>query len=294
MAFERGTIGYELEAATRLLEKAGLPNAARDAQLLMAHHFGMDAGLLRLRLEMKLDPKYSEFGAQSYKYDILDERAKGKPVSKIIGKRAFWTGEFRVTGDVLDPRPDTERLIEVALEQPFDRLLDLGTGSGCILISLLLERRQATGVGTDISDAALKVAMANSQDAGTTTAATFMHSDWFDAVSGAFDLIVSNPPYIAQDEMDGLSKDVRDFDPRIALTDEADGLSCYRLICAQASQYLSHKGRLIVEIGPTQAEAVTALFEAAGFAEVTVAQDLDMRDRVVSGCYYGDNRQKPS
>ena len=283
MAYARGTIGFELEAATRILQKAGVETAIRDAQLLVAHFFGMEVGLLRMRLEMPVPHKYTEFGAQSYKYDILTARGRGRPVSKIIGKKAFWNAEFRVSDDVLDPRPDTERLIEVALEHPFDRVLDLGTGSGCILISLLQEQRQATGLGVDISERALKLAQLNSQDAGTQDVAFWRVSDWFENVEGQFDLIVSNPPYIALDEMADLSKDVRDFDPHVALTDGGDGLSCYRKICAQVKGFLRPKGRLIVEIGPTQATAVSQMFKDAGLEYVQVFQDLDGRDRVISG-----------
>jgi len=283
MSFEKGTIGFELDAATRLLQNAGVQTAARDAQLLIAHFFGMEPGLLRLRLETEVAHKFTEFGAQSYKYDILDARAAGKPVSKIIGKKAFWKEDFRVNGDVLDPRPDTERLIEIALEIPFTRVLDLGTGSGCILISLLQEDRSATGIGTDISDKALKVAGLNSADAGTTDAAQWMQSDWFQSVSGQFDLIVSNPPYIAASEMAGLQPEVRDHEPRIALTDEADGLACYRTIIAGAPKHLTLGGWLMLEIGLTQAQAVGALMAARGFDAITTRQDLNGHDRVVLG-----------
>jgi len=277
------TIGAELQSATRMLEQAGIETATRDAQLLIAHFLGMDAGLLRMRLEDELAHKFTEFGAQSYKHDILNARAAGKPVSKIIGTKAFWKEQFRVSTDVLDPRPDTERLIEVALEAPFKRVLDLGTGSGCILISLLQENRSATGVGADVSDKALKIAALNSSDAGTNSVADWVQSDWFNSIDGQFDLIVSNPPYIALAEMADLSVDVRNFDPHLALTDGGDGLSCYRAICADVMTFLTKGGRLIVEIGPTQADDVSTLFRQAGLKDVQVYQDLDGRDRVVAG-----------
>jgi release factor glutamine methyltransferase len=188
-----------------------------------------------------------------------------------------------VTADVLDPRPDTETLIESALGVPFNRVLDLGTGSGCIVLSLLGERPAAAGVGTDLSDDALSVAAQNAEQLNVGNQLTFVQSDWFSNVEGPFDLIVSNPPYIAAAEMNDLQPEVRNHEPRMALTDEDDGLSCYRAITSDAMAYLNADGHLMFEIGPTQAAAVSAMMTAKGFAEIRVVQDLDGRDRVVLG-----------
>lgn len=209
------------------------------------------------------------------------ERAAGRPVSKIIGARAFWKHDFEVTDDVLDPRPDTETLIEAALAEPFESVLDMGTGSGCILGSLLAERPQALGVGTDISPEALAVARRNLERLGVADRAGLKLSDWFSDIGAKFDLIVSNPPYIAAHEMADLQREVRLFDPRMALTDEGDGLAAYRAIAAEAAEHLTAGGRLMVEIGWAQAADVAALFEAAGLLEVSVSKDLNQRDRVV-------------
>jgi release factor glutamine methyltransferase len=214
---------------------------------------------------------------------LVTRRAAREPLSHLLGYRDFYKHRFDVSPDVLDPRPDTETLVEVALGTTFDRVLDLGTGSGCILLSLIAERRSAMGVGTDLSDAALGVAARNAEKLGIAHQVSFIASDWFAAVDGSFDLIVSNPPYIAVDEMGGLQPEVREYEPRMALTDEGDGLACYRTIIADAPAYLAKRGHLMVEIGPTQAGAVTAMMVAEGFAEIRVVQDLDGRDRVVSG-----------
>jgi len=210
------------------------------------------------------------------------DRLRRRPVSQIIGRRAFWRHDFIVTGDVLDPRPDTETLVETALAAPFARILDLGTGSGAIAVSLLADRPTARGVATDLSDPALAVARRNAEAIGVSDRLDLLRSDWFSAVSGRFDLIVSNPPYIAAAEMAALAPEVREWEPRMALTPGGDGLDAYRAIAAGAPAHLTPGGRLMVEIGPTQAAAVSALFQAAGLAEIAVQPDLDGRDRVVS------------
>ena len=213
---------------------------------------------------------------------FITRREAREPVSRIIGERLFWGRSFKVTQDVLDPRPETEILIEQALAEPFSKVLDLGTVSGCILITLLAERTEARGVGTDISERAVLIAGGNAVRHGVADRIVLPLSEWYDDIGGRFDLIVSNPPYIAADEMSDLAPEVRDHDPAEALTDGADGLSAYRAIAAGAFDHLTPGGRLIVEIGPTQAAEVTALFRAAGLETIAVHPDLDGRDRAVS------------
>lgn len=215
--------------------------------------------------------------------DAVGKRCQRVPVSRITGTRAFWKGEFLVTDAVLDPRPETETLVELALHEPFGKVLDLGTGSGCILVSLLSERPEARGVGTDISDAALLVAGENAARAGVADRIVLPVSDWFADTGGRYDLIVSNPPYIAAEEMAALEPEVRDHEPQKALTDGADGLTAYRIIAGSVLDHLRPGGRILVEIGPTQGEAVMRLFRTAGLEDVAVHPDLDGRDRVVSG-----------
>jgi release factor glutamine methyltransferase len=202
-------------------------------------------------------------------------------VAQITGERLFRGRAFRVTRDTLDPRPETETLVDHALQSPFASVLDLGTGTGCILITLLAERPGVRGLGVDLSPAALEVARANAQRHGV--AADFALSDWFGAVTGRFGLIVANPPYIAAAEMAGLAPEVRDWEPRLALCPGDDGLAAYRAILGGTAAHLAAGGRLVVETGAEQGRAVAALFAAAGLADVRVLPDLDGRDRVVSG-----------
>ncbi len=236
---------------------------------------GVDGGEVR-----KLRRLAEETGAEFS--DLVERRAGREPFSHIAGYRDFWKHRFRVDAHVLDPRPETELLVELALEAPFAKVLDLGTGSGCIVISLLAERPQAHGVGTDVSETAVLLAGENAAEIGVIDRLVLPLSDWFEDVGGRFDLIVSNPPYIAADEMAGLAPEVRDFEPRGALTDEGDGLSAYRAIAAGAADHLTDEGRLLVEIGAGQGAAVSEIFRAAGLAHVAVHTDLDGRDRVVS------------
>ncbi|MEL6685559.1 MAG: peptide chain release factor N(5)-glutamine methyltransferase [Pseudomonadota bacterium] len=272
-------IGNQLvAAATQQLTTAGVPDAARDARKLFAYASGVEAGRLTLILADPVSVKV----AQRF-YSLVARRSRFEPVSHLIGTRDFYGRQFEVTKDVLDPRPETETLIEAALRDPFERVLDLGTGSGCILITLLAENPAAVGVGGDMSPAALVVALRNAQRHNVADRATFVQSDWMGAIKRSFDLIVANPPYIAADEMAGLSRDVREWEPRMALTDEADGFSAYRTITAQAQQVLTPAGRLMFEIGSTQGPAVAKLMMGAGFASVFVIPDLDGRDRVVTG-----------
>lgn len=259
------------------LRQAGVEDAARDARVLLGHALGIAPNRLTLHMADPLAPE----AAARFEMAIA-ARAARQPVSQITGQRLFWGRPFRVTRDVLDPRPETETLIAAALAAPFARVLDLGTGSGCILLTLLAERPAATGLGIDLSDAALAVARDTAAALGVGPRATFRTSDWFAAITGRYDLIVSNPPYIAEAEMPALAPEVRDWEPALALTPGGDGLAAYRVIAAGAGAHLAPGGRLMVEIGPTQGRTVAALFRAAGLQEVAVHPDLDGRDSVVA------------
>ncbi|SFJ54312.1 peptide chain release factor N(5)-glutamine methyltransferase [Jannaschia pohangensis] len=280
--------------ARRRLEVAGIPDPARDASALW-----VAIGEPAVGGGETMTPEVAA------RYDAaVARRIRHQPVAQIIGRRAFWMHDFRVTPDVLDPRPDTETLVQAALDArahrlrdpdrwqdapshdwppiPFERVLDLGTGSGCILLSILHECPTATGVGTDISPAALAVAAENAERLGVADRVTLTQSDWFSAVEGSFDMIVSNPPYISAEEMAGLSPDVRDWEPHLALTPGGDGLDAYRAILSRAAEHLTPGGHLLVEIGAGQAAAVTALFEAAQFTSIRVIADINGKDRVVA------------
>lgn len=261
------------EGAARLTA-AGVPDAARDARWLLAHMMGYAPD----RLVLHMGDDVGALAAVRFE-EALTARAARQPVSQIVGERLFWGRRFRITSEVLDPRPETETLVALALAEPFASVLDMGTGSGAIALTLMAETGAET-TATDLSPAALAVAGENAARLGLRP--RFLNSDWFAKVEGQFDLIVSNPPYIAEAEMQDLAPEVREWEPRMALTPGGDGLAAYRAIAAGAMAHLAPKGRLLVEIGARQGVAVASLFASGGLAEVAVHTDIDGRDRVVS------------
>lgn len=271
------TAGILLGGETAKLRDMGRADLVGDVAKLMAHVLDVTPS----RLNDASDRILTGEQVQQFTSDA-QALVQGAPLSKFIGRRAFWNDEFFINRDVLDPRPDTETLVEAALEVPFERVLDLGTGSGCILLSLLGEHRAATGVGTDISEAAVEVARRNLLDGGYGAVAKILRSDWYDRVRGRFDLIVSNPPYIDVATYETLDRNVRDYDPKLALTPGTTGLEAYRVIIAQAPQFLTPGGHLMVEIGFDQANAVSDLFHSAGFEDIRVIADINGKDRVIA------------
>lgn len=271
------TAAEAMVAAMARLRAAGVPDPARDARILLAHAAQVDAARVTLIAPEDIAPDIAE------RYDhLVSLRAVRVPVSQLTGSREFYGRRFNITREVLDPRPETESLIEVALSAPFRDVLDLGVGSGCIIVTLLAERQDASGLGVDLSEAACLQASANAVLHGVSDRVQVLKSDWFDAVDGRFDLIVSNPPYLAASEMAEAQPELRDHEPRLALTDEADGLNAYRVIAAQAQGYLSAKGRVLVETGWQQASSVRDIFAAQGWGEISILPDLGGRDRIVS------------
>lgn len=265
-----------MAAAAARLRAAGVPDPARDARVLLAHAASVDAARVTLIAPEEIAPEIAE------RFDnLVALRAVRVPVSQLVGVRAFYGRDFAISREVLDPRPETETLIERALAAPFERVLDLGTGSGCILVSLLAETPDARGVGVDLSETACLQASANAVRHGVADRADVVRSDWFEAVEGRFDLIVANPPYLAAAEMESVSPELRDHEPRMALTDEGDGLSVYRIIADQAQGYLTATGRVLVEIGYEQGDAVADMFTRAGWGGVTLCHDLGGRPRVI-------------
>jgi release factor glutamine methyltransferase len=268
-----------LLAAQKALAGAGIEGAGTDARALLAEA----AGVARDRLALHLDDEM-DAAARARLEAMLARRLAREPVARILGRRAFWGRDFRVTADVLDPRPETECLVAEALAGPAPaRLLDLGTGSGCIAVTLLAEWPGARGVATDISGAALAVAAENAARHGVAGRLDLAEADWFDGVAGRFDLIVSNPPYIAHAEMAGLAPEVARHDPRGALSDGADGLGAYRAIARAMPAHLAPGGRVLVETGAGQGPAVAAILGGGGLGEVRILPDLDGRDRVIAG-----------
>ena len=227
---------------------------------------------------------------------MIERRLRREPVSRILGRKGFWKIMLNVTPDVLSPRPDTESLLDVifpafAPHQAF-QMIDLGTGSGAILLAVLAERAGATGVGTDISFEALAVAKDNAASLGLDGRATFLRTEWAAGFGDdSFDLVVSNPPYIPTGDIPGLDPEVRDHDPHLALDGGEDGLEAYRLLAPEIARILRPGGIFAVEIGWDQGPAVKALFEAAGLTDVKVVRDLGDRNRVVTNG--PDPRQAP-
>ena len=270
------TAAQAMAAATGRLREAGVDDPARDARILLAHAAKIDTSRVTLIAPEDISSEISE------RYEnMIRLREARVPVSHLIGEREFYGRRFKVSRDVLDPRPDTETLIEAALAEPFATVLDIGTGSGCILVTLLAERESAVGVGTDLSEAACLQAAANAVFKGVEKRADIFQSDWFGKVRGQYDLIVSNPPYLAEEEMALVGPELRLHEPRMALTDEADGLTGYRVLAEIGQRFLEPQGRLLAEIGWQQGSEVVELFVSAGWTNPRLLQDIDGRDRVI-------------
>ncbi len=270
-------------AARDRLKTTGVDTPVIDARLLLEAAAGATrADLLNDPHRPLTDEQVQTLGA------YLERRERREPIAHILGRKGFWTVLLGVGPQVLTPRPDTELVVIAALErlEPAApaRILDLGTGSGAILLALLAERPAAKGLGVDISEEALAVARENAANLGLAGRAALLRGDWTAGLEPAsFDLVVSNPPYIASDEIPTLDPEVRQYEPLEALDGGPDGLDAYRRLAPEILQVLAPGGGFVVEIGHDQGQAVTALFEAAGAAELELRQDLGGRDRVVAG-----------
>jgi len=272
-----------LPTVRSLLEAARQRVDPPEAELLLAQALGQSRGWLYAHA----GDGVADADAARYEH-LLARRLAGEPVAYLCGRRGFWTLDLAVTPDTLIPRPETERLVELALARlPADRdlqLADLGTGSGAIALALASERRHAAVAATDASAAALAVARANAQEAGLANV-SFHLGDWFGAVQGQgrrFDLVASNPPYIAEGDPHLSQGDLR-HEPPLALSSGRDGLDAIRAIAADAPAHLLPGGWLLFEHGWTQGEAVRALLHAAGFIDIATHRDLEDRDRVTLG-----------
>ncbi len=277
------------EQGCRTLQAAGIEEATLDARLLLEAVCGTDRNDLLVHGEQPVMPQAEE------KYlHWIRQRAEHIPLQQLTGEQDFMGLTFSVNEHVLIPRQDTEILVEEVLKELHDRMriLDMCTGSGCILISLLLERQDARGAGVDVSPEALEVAKENASLLKVENRADFLESDLFSAPyfcekggkeGGKYDILISNPPYIATEEIETLMEEVRLHDPRKALDGMEDGLYFYRKITKEAGKYLKPGGWLLYEIGCTQGEAVSEMLRNAGFEKVQVVKDLPGLDRVVMG-----------
>lgn len=250
--------------ASEKLAAGGIETAVLDARLLFQTASGLRHEDIVAEPEMDVSPEVA-----GRFLSLIKRRCKFEPVSRILGTREFYGRSFRVTPDVLDPRADTETLIGAALglvkgKAPL-RILDLGTGSGVIVVTLLAELPGATAIASDLSAAALAVAKGNAEALGVAGRASFVQANWFEGIDGRFDLIVSNPPYIPLGDIAGLAPDVREFDPARALDGGPDGLEAYRRLAGGAGSHLAPQGHVVLEIGAGQKNAVNNLFRAEGF-----------------------------
>ena len=274
-----------LADATRILKQAGNQDPRREARLLLAFTEGVPAESLVAYPEREL----TDIGRASA---AIERRAAGEPVSRIVGRRGFWKDDFLIGPDTLDPRPDTETVIEEVLDLLSDRsrverILDLGVGSGCLLLSLLREFPAAHGVGVDISDGAVGATLSNAREFGLEDRVEGLVGNWFEGVTGRFDLIVSNPPYIRSADIQALDREVRDHDPMRALDGGADGFDCYRIIIPAAKQALKPGGFLALEVGEGQASEVSSFCVREGFSRIRVRRDLAGIERCVSAQWPG-------
>jgi release factor glutamine methyltransferase len=281
--------GQTVEAARRKLTvrfgSSAIDSAELDARMLVGAALGLDLTGLIAAAARPVKPDES-----MRLEDFAQRRLAGEPVARIIGFKEFWGLPLRLSAATLVPRPDTETVVELALEigraEPLHRLriADIGTGSGAILLALLSELPEACGVGTDISLAALQIASSNAAHLGFTPRAAFVACDYAAALSGVFDLIVSNPPYIRSADIAGLASEVRAYDPPAALDGGADGLDAYRALIPQAAGLLAPGGRLIVEAGLGQSGQIQRLMTAAGLMlERPPKADLAGVPRAVAG-----------
>lgn len=251
--------------------------AAREATLVIEHLTGFTRTQQIIRGGDAFDGDSGRFG------DILRARSNRQPLAQILGFAPFRDRMFRVTKDVLCPRADTETLIDLAIAMHPRRILDLGTGPGTIALTLLAECADATALATDVSQAALDIAADNADRFDLSSRVTLIASDWLAEVTGAFDLIVSNPPYVSAAAYATLAPELTLWEPQIALTPGGDGLSPYRIIARAAPRHLIQSGHLMVEIGFDQGQAVAGIFRSAGLRDVRIHPDLNSKDRVVTG-----------
>jgi len=277
------TVKALTEWTTKFFATKGVETPGKEARSLMAFVLACKP----IDVVARSDEEPTDDEKARYR-ELIKRRAEGCPTAYLTGRRDFYMLSFEVTPAVLIPRPDTETLVVAALDTlkgvGSPRILDLGTGSGCVAVSLAYTLKTASVTAIDISADALAVARRNAATHGVSERIVFLEGDLFAPLppAASFDAIVSNPPYIAPREFAGLAAEVRDHEPRIALDGGPDGLAFYRRIAADAANYLRVGGSLLVEIGSTQADAVTGLLSAAGLADVTVTRDGAAHPRVVS------------
>ena len=264
----------KLISAKKTLSEAGIGTAFLDAELLLAYSLEKNREFIIGHPEYKLSIE-----EQKSFDDIIGRRIKREPVAKIIGKKEFWGREFVVSQKTLDPRPDSETIIYSVFELYPDRksnikIMDLGTGSGCLLLTLLAEYPYASGIGIDISEEALNVAKTNADKLGLAKRGSFVLNNWTEGISGKFDLIISNPPYIKNSDIEHLEPEVSGYDPYLALAGGVDGLDCYKFIAPAVRHFLNENGHIVFEFGMGQENDIRNIIENSGMKFISFKSDM--------------------
>ncbi len=278
------TVGLFLNEIAKRFDTAGIETSRLDARVLISHVLRTEPSQLFTRSNDPID-----FASKEKICALVERRLAKEPVSRIIGKRDFWGLTFELNADILDPRPDTETVVAAVLQLKTEfgdrpvRILDLGTGSGCILLALLHEWPAATGTGADISVGAVAAATSNARNLRLDDRATFVVSDWAECINKEFDIVVCNPPYIAENDRRALPEDVERYDPSIALFGGPDGLSAYRDLISAVRRVVKPNGFLALELGATQADAVGKMLPPAGFKSYKCHRDLAGVERCIVG-----------
>jgi len=298
------TITHVWQAAIAVLKQFDIDTPVIDARLLVQQALGIT------REQLLMQPKHELTDSELKAFEaLLERRLAREPMSHIIGRREFYGLDFKVTGDVLTPRPDSETVVDAVLEwinegkskpegeekllplhptlSPF-RLLDLGTGTGCLLLTLLHLLPHMHGTGVDISPQAIAIAHENAKTLGLAARAEFHLSNWCEKISGQFNIIVANPPYIASNEIAALMPEVADYEPHLALDGGEDGLACYRLLARQLPPFMAKKAVVALEIGAGQEKAVAEIFHAEGFHLASTRRDLAGIPRCLMFTLYKD------
>jgi release factor glutamine methyltransferase len=275
------TLGSLHQRSTDELAAANIEQPRLEARMLLAHAAGID----RTRI-FGYPEDVVEAATVKNLEDMIARRKTGEPIAYITGTREFWSLDFKVTRDTLIPRPDSETLIEAVLENTPDKntalkILDLGTGSGCLMLALLSELPNAHGIGVDVNPAACKVASENAKNLELAAQATFLESNWMDGIQDKFDIIISNPPYIIDSDIPTLDSDVKAFEPYLALSGGSDGLAAYRLIAAQSGPHLTPNGILAVEMGIGQAIDIKQILGKNNFQIRNTYQDIANIERCI-------------
>ena len=259
------------------LSHSGIESAARDARVLTAYALEVPISDLSLKINDKVSANII-----SKLEKLILRRINREPISKILGRREFWGRTFSINKNVLDPRGDTETLIDYVIEKPVKKVLELGTGSGVIAVTLACAWKEVQVTAVDISEDALLLAQINAEKFNVENKIQFLKSDWFENVEGIFDMIISNPPYIGWVEQDKISAEVKKYDPEIALFAGYDGFDAYKKIIPSLSKFLNKEGLVVLEIGASQSSQVKDIMNSSGFFDVKILKDLSGKERAVA------------